>query len=156
MYQENFNYSSISEYNLDFLKLYWKYLILIGIFYLTPSLQFILFQSSHTNIECYYNKKCHTQVGNIHAFNNVISNILYIIFGFIYIIIVRLKKKIDSDGITNINNNQKSLYYTLGISLILEGISSSIYHICPSKLNFQFDTTFMILGLFMSIFNTLQ
>ena len=28
----------------------------------------------------------------------------------------------------------------------LEGICSGIYHICPSKLNFQFDTTFMFIG----------
>ena len=40
----------------------------------------------------------------------------------------------------------KALYYSLGVVLILEGIFSALYHICPSKLNFQFDTTFMFVG----------
>ena len=35
---------------------YWKFLILIGIFYILPSLQFVLFQSHDPNAICYYNK----------------------------------------------------------------------------------------------------
>ena len=29
---------------------------------------------------------------------------------------------------------------------MFEGICSATYHICPTKLNFQFDTTFMFIG----------
>ena len=32
------------------------------------------------------------------------------------------------------------------MTLILEGIFSGLYHMCPSQLNFQFDTTFMFMG----------
>jgi len=35
------------------------------------------------------------------------------------------------------------LYYAMGIALIMEGVLSGCYHICPSYSNFQFDTSFM-------------
>ena len=38
---------------------------------------------------------------------------------------------------------QFGIYSALGISLVLEGILSGSYHICPTEQNFQFDTTFM-------------
>jgi hypothetical protein len=31
----------------------------------------------------------------------------------------------------------------MGASLVGEGILSACYHICPTDINFQFDTTFM-------------
>jgi len=146
---EYINLNEIRLKDMDYLNNYWSYLILIGLFYLTPSLQFILFQSTN-NVECHYNTLCAHKVGNIMAFNNVISNIFYIIFGFIYIIIIKYKP-ICNDGISPSGLFlNKSLYYSLGIALILEGISSSIYHVCPSKLNFQFDTTFMIIGILLA------
>ena len=37
---------------------YPKFLILIGIFYILPSLQFVFFQSKDETIFCYYNYKC--------------------------------------------------------------------------------------------------
>ena len=132
---------------------YWKFLIIIGAYYLMPSLQFLIFQSQNSDL-CYYNHKCLHSYGIIRSFNNFISNIFYIIYGLIFIIQVRMKKEITND--LSENEDIKSLYYCLGITLILEGISSGIYHICPSRLNFQFDTTFMIIGLllaFLTLYN---
>jgi hypothetical protein len=44
------------------------------------------------------------------------------------------------------------IFYAMGFALIFEGILSGCYHICPTKQNFQFDTTFMyIMALMMSI-----
>lgn len=44
------------------------------------------------------------------------------------------------------------LFYTMGLTLVMIGVMSSCYHICPTKTNFQFDTTFMyLLAIFMSI-----
>ena len=126
---------------------YWKFLIIIGAYYLMPSLQFLLFQSQNSDL-CYYNHKCLHSYGIIRSFNNFISNIFYIIYGLIFIIQVKLKTEIMND--LSESEDIKSLYYCLGITLILEGISSGIYHICPSRLNFQFDTTFMIIGLLMA------
>ena len=35
------------------------------------------------------------------------------------------------------------IFYAMGCALIIEGILSSCYHVCPTTENFQFDTTFM-------------
>ena len=35
------------------------------------------------------------------------------------------------------------MYYAMGLALIMEGIMSACYHVCPNHTNFQFDTAFM-------------
>lgn len=126
---------------------YPKFLILIGLFYILPSLQFVFFQSRDESIYCYYNYECNHELHFIPSFNSIISNILYIIYGIIFIIVVKLNdKQIDHSYIDLDLRRPPFLYYSLGISLIFEGICSATYHICPTKLNFQFDTTFMFIG----------
>ena len=146
-------YISLIQSNNISKNYYWKFLIIIGLYYLMPSLQFLLFQSQSSDL-CYYNYKCLHTYGLIKSFNNFISNIFYILFGIIFIIQVKLKKVITND--LSPTEDIKPLYYSLGITLIFEGISSGVYHICPSRLNFQFDTTFMIIGLllaFLTLYN---
>ena len=44
------------------------------------------------------------------------------------------------------------LFYTMGITLIMIGFMSSCYHLCPTDVNFQFDTTYMyLLAILMAI-----
>lgn len=38
---------------------------------------------------------------------------------------------------------RKLLYYAMGLALTMEGVMSACYHVCPTKITFQFDTTFM-------------
>ena len=40
---------------------------------------------------------------------------------------------------------QYSLYYAMGLALAMEGVMSACYHVCPTTITFQFDTTFMYL-----------
>ena len=45
-----------------------------------------------------------------------------------------------------------SLFYTMGLTLFMIGVMSSCYHMCPTDVNFQFDTTYMyLLAIFMAI-----
>ena len=45
-----------------------------------------------------------------------------------------------------------ALFYTMGLTLFMIGVMSSCYHLCPTNVNFQFDTTYMyLLAIFMSI-----
>merc|ERR1719318_2123330 len=45
---------------------------------------------------------------------------------------------------------QYSLFYAMGLSLIGVGVMSSCYHVCPTDVTFQFDTTYMyMLAFFM-------
>jgi len=153
------SFSSISCYfkqpaNINY---YWKFLLIIGSYYVLPSLQFVLYQSQElNNSTCYYNNRCKHDFYFIPAFNNIVSNIFYVIFGLIFIIIVRLNSKHDIDSVDFPINNNPALYYTLGIALIFEGICSGIFHICPSILNFQFDTTFMFLGTILTFITIYQ
>ena len=153
------SFSSISCYfkqpsDIDY---YWKFLLLIGSYYVLPSLQFVFYQSKElNNATCYYNHKCKKDLYFIPAFNNIISNILYIIFGLLFIIIIKLKKKKEERQLDYPINNHPALYYSLGISLVFEGICSAIFHICPSMLNFQFDTSFMFLGTILTFITIYQ
>jgi hypothetical protein len=134
--------------NLNYNDYYWKIIIIIGCYYILPALQFVFFQAQDDNVDCFYNNKCKNRLYNVPSFNSVISNIFYVIYGLIFILIVKYNNRIRTDGITYYGeNNNRALYYSLGVALILEGFCSSIYHICPSKLNFQFDTTFMFIGI---------
>ena len=148
----NSNYGSFQHMSLDFenkndVSYYYKFLILIGIFYILPSLEFVLFQSNDENVQCYYNNLCKNKVWVITSFNSVISNIFYIIYGIIFCIIVKKTFVVNKNGFSlNGLDTNPSLYYSLGITLIFEGLCSATYHICPTKLNFQFDTTFMFIG----------
>jgi hypothetical protein len=159
---ENINYNSFTNVSSYFKKIdynyYWKFLLLIGAFYILPSVQFVIFQYKDYNSTqiCYYNNKCKKDFYFIPAFNNVISNILYILFGLIYIIVVKTNKINNDDPISCGINNSKAIYYSLGLIMIFEGLCSSIFHLCPSVINFQFDTTFMFLGCALTFISIYQ
>jgi hypothetical protein len=143
------SYTFISENltNVNDISYYYKFLILIGIFYILPSLEFVFFQSQDENVICYYNNLCKHDLGMIPAFNAILSNIFYIVYGLVFCIIVKKTFKYKHNGVTLDGlDNSPALYYSLGITLIFEGLCSATYHICPTKLNFQFDTTFMFIG----------
>jgi len=134
-------------------KSYWSLLIIVGLYYLHSSLQFVYYQEEYGNDLCYFNLKCQHPLGHIKSFNNVISNVFYVLLGIIFLIIIKFTSPTTDDNRGLHKDN--SLYYSIGIVLILEGFSSAIYHICPSKLNFQFDTTFMFIGaalVFLSLY----
>ena len=128
-------------------------MLLVGAFYLVPSVQFVTFQATTPQVDCYYNYKCKHDLGYAPAFNNIASNFLYIVAGIAFYITVLVTRP-RRDGHTGLHSDM-SLYYSLAIVLCLEGIFSGLYHVCPSRLNFQFDSTFMMIGvalLFVTIF----
>eukprot|EP01087_Luapelamoeba_hula_P024334 TRINITY_DN9227_c0_g1_i1.p1 TRINITY_DN9227_c0_g1~~TRINITY_DN9227_c0_g1_i1.p1 ORF type:complete len:522 (-),score=43.53 TRINITY_DN9227_c0_g1_i1:55-1620(-) len=150
------------------LKSYWRILLLMGMFYALPSIQFVLWQywreTPESGVYCYFNFKCAKSLWGFDAANNIISNIGYIVGGVFFLAFVyatrtrRKRASVRSAGsrepVTGLHSDM-SLYYCLGICTIYEGIFSALYHVCPSKLNFQFDVTFMILGstfLFYTLF----
>jgi hypothetical protein len=49
------------------------------------------------------------------------------------------------------------LFYAMGVALIMEGVLSACYHVCPNHSNFQFDTCFMYVNamlLMLKIYQT--
>ena len=149
-------------------ELYFWLVILIGIFYSVPALQLVLryqttLRKTGDNDLCYYNFKCSFPLGKVHDFNHIISNIGYMAFGISFFIIVKCKKNLHLKEMnekkvehhlpaiptSHINYNSKGIpqhygiFYALGYALFAEGVLSACYHVCPTKENFQFDTTFM-------------
>ncbi|CDW59192.1 SID1 transmembrane family [Trichuris trichiura] len=100
---------------------------------------------------CYYNFECaHPFLGLI-AFNNVFSNVGYVLLGILFLILVGIR---DAENQRVLSENPSfqarygipkhfGLFYAMGMALILEGILSGCYHVCPNYSNFQFDTAFM-------------
>ncbi len=89
---------------------------------------------------CFYNEKCYQPLKSWDVpFNNLFSNIGYIILGLAFnlnLVIYQIHNQITKDA---------SLFYALGWGLCGEGIFSGMYHVCPTAVIFQFDTAFMFL-----------
>ncbi|KAG5866897.1 hypothetical protein JTB14_037848 [Gonioctena quinquepunctata] len=120
----------------------------IAIFYGIPVVQLvvtyqrIVYKTGNEDM-CYYNFLCaHPAFGFI-DFNHIYSNIGYVLFGIIFIIVV-----VDRQSVIKLRRDRGipihyGIYHAMGLALIIEGILSACYHICPSQSNYQFDTSFM-------------
>ena len=153
--------------------LYLKGLWIVALFYGIPVIQLVLTYERTTNQsgnkdQCYFNFKCaHALIGKdktyLTDFNHVLSNVGYVVLGILSIVCIFIHKKWTMLKLTSIadtpdstddafqsyyrdqsiQSQQYGLYYTLASALIMQGIMSSCYHVCPNNINFQFDTFFM-------------
>ncbi|EDV23208.1 uncharacterized protein TRIADDRAFT_27563 [Trichoplax adhaerens] len=131
-----------------------RYLIIIGIFYAVPVFQLVMTyqrfvaQPGNDGL-CYYNFLCSYRLGIFMAFNNFISNIGYVLLGILLIIVTLANVVSNFLSLLNIRRQEYGVpqrfgvFIAIGVSLIMEGILSACYHICPNKTNFQFDTSYM-------------
>ena len=88
--------------------------------------------------------------------NHLLSNIGYPILGCLFIKVVRMKEIFELEKRKENEVRDKGvaldygLFYTMGLTLAMIGVMSACYHICPTSINFQFDTTYMhLLAIFM-------
>lgn len=162
------------------LKRYWKILLLTSFFFGLPAIQYVFFQvqsrshnetnsinnfvnsiniqqdnmllkSAFTNVTnlstvCYFNYKCCHSILKLYCFNNIISNVCYIVCGLAFVIIV----------LATDSGEDKNIYVAVGLTTILEGLFSALYHVCPNRSNFQFDTTYMMIGVILIILSYFQ
>ena len=140
-------------------QLYLGVLFLISMFYSLPVLQMVFsfsYEQGATGNQdiCYYNDLCRKPLGLIRDFNHVFSNLGYCVFGLLFMCIVLFQqikyKKFLADNKTIRREEfgvptQYGLYFSLGLALFMEGVMSASYHVCPTNITFQFDTTFMYL-----------
>uniref|UniRef100_A0A1I8IS62 SID1 transmembrane family member 1 n=1 Tax=Macrostomum lignano TaxID=282301 RepID=A0A1I8IS62_9PLAT len=150
----------------DDYRLYYWYLIIVSIFYGLPVVQLVITYQQILRISgnqdiCYYNFYCTRPLGVISAFNNVFSNIGYIMLGLLFLGLTRRRDLLDrrrrnaAAAVADESDSQSDhrcllgipqhfgIFYAMGIALIMEGIMSGCYHVCPSYSNFQFDTAYM-------------
>jgi len=132
-------------------------LLIVSIFYAVTVLQTAFNdqrrQHATGNYDiCYYNARCQIPLGESFLdFNHFFSNLGYIVFGFTFIGIVFIKgRKFDAVGDQDLLNRHgipylRGVYYTMGAAIAMEGVMSAAYHICPTTISFQYDTTYMYL-----------
>ena len=156
---------SRSVYKKD--KLYISSFLLMSIFYSIAVLQLAFRQAAKYRSEgnfdiCYFNSRCQVPLGPFLDFNHFLSNLGYAVFGIIFIGIVYMKQR-RFESLLNTGGpvmeealeaqlkhshgvpQQCGIFYTMGGALAMEGLMSASYHVCPTTISFQFDTTFMYL-----------
>nr|CAH7721468.1 unnamed protein product [Callosobruchus chinensis] len=127
---------------------YLSHTLSIALFYSIPVVQLVVTYQRIVNITgnedmCYYNFRCAHPAFGLSDFNHVFSNIGYVVFGIVFILVV-----VDRHRIIQFRKDRGipvhyGLFHAMGVALIIEGLLSACYHICPSQSNYQFDTSFM-------------
>ena len=143
------------------LTLYHWNLWTIAIFYSLPVVQLMVTYQKVTNSTgdqdlCYYNFLCAHPLGVLSDFNHVYSNLGYVMLGLLFMAITWYKDLNSKRNLVFASGNVQLLnepqfgipqhfgmYYAMGLALVMEGIMSACYHVCPNHTNFQFDTAFM-------------
>ncbi|XP_038201158.1 LOW QUALITY PROTEIN: SID1 transmembrane family member 1 [Arvicola amphibius] len=145
-------------------KIYFWNIVTIAVFYALPVMQLVITYQTVVNVTgnqdiCYYNFLCAHPLGVLSAFNNILSNLGHVLLGFLFLLIVLRRdllhrKALEAKDIFAMEYGipkHFGLFYAMGIALMMEGVLSACYHVCPNYSNFQFDTSFMymIAGLCM-------
>uniref|UniRef100_A0A3P8ZRM6 SID1 transmembrane family, member 2 n=1 Tax=Esox lucius TaxID=8010 RepID=A0A3P8ZRM6_ESOLU len=137
-------------------QIYFWNIATIGVFYALPVIQLVITYQTVVNVTgnqdiCYYNFLCAHPLGNLSAFNNILSNLGYVMLGLLFLLIVLQRDIIHSKALERNELNALEcgipkhfgLFYAMGTALMMEGLLSACYHVCPNYTNFQFDTSFM-------------
>lgn len=133
--------------------LYLWNLLTVAVFYSLPVIQLVityqlvLNQTGNQDL-CYYNFLCAHPLGALSDFNHVFSNLGYVLLGLLFIILTYRRDRMHCQSDKRIDKfcgipQHYGLFYAMGAALIMEGILSGCYHVCPNHSNFQFDTSFM-------------
>uniref|UniRef100_A0A8C0EXR1 SID1 transmembrane family member 1 n=2 Tax=Bubo bubo TaxID=30461 RepID=A0A8C0EXR1_BUBBB len=142
-------------------KIYFWNIITIAVFYALPVIQLVItYQTVRLgSASCC----CAAFVLNLlfpfSAFNNILSNVGHMLLGFLFLLIVLRRdilhrRAMEMKDVYTLDYGipkHFGLFYAMGIALMMEGVLSACYHVCPNYSNFQFDTSFMymIAGLCM-------
>ncbi|KAM6312501.1 SID1 transmembrane family member 2 isoform 3-T3 [Podargus strigoides] len=138
-------------------QIYFWNIATIAVFYALPVVQLVITYQTVVNVTgnqdiCYYNFLCAHPLGNL-------SNLGYVLLGLLFLLII-LQREINYNRALLRNDTHAlecgipkhfGLFYAMGTALMMEGLLSACYHVCPNYTNFQFDTSFMymIAGLCM-------
>uniref|UniRef100_A0A667YBH6 SID1 transmembrane family member 2 n=1 Tax=Myripristis murdjan TaxID=586833 RepID=A0A667YBH6_9TELE len=145
-------------------QIYFWNIATIAVFYALPVIQLVITYQTVVNVTgnqdiCYYNFLCAHPLGALSAFNNILSNLGYVMLGLLFLLIVLKRDIVHNRALLRNDLNALEcgipkhfgLFYAMGTALMMEGLLSACYHVCPNYTNFQFDTSFMymIAGLCM-------
>ncbi|XP_045529017.1 SID1 transmembrane family member 1-like isoform X1 [Pieris brassicae] len=144
------NVAGLSRHNTHSRKsnrYFWSALT-VAVVYALPVVQLLftyqrmVFQTGDQDV-CYYNYLCAHPIGPLADFNHVYSNIGYIILGIAFMVQARCRHVKFGESQELGIPQHLGLFYSMGLALAMEGLLSACYHLCPNKMNFQFDSSFM-------------
>ena len=131
---------------------------IVGILLMIGTFQFV-FANWNTMVQkgdrdnCYYNDFCYRVGYHDIPFNLMISNLTYIVHGLILVVwVLILESKVNvrcqsSRDAVAARAMKKwycfSIGYAFSWGLVFEGLFSMLYHFCPSRFTFQFDSALM-------------
>ncbi|XP_045768907.1 SID1 transmembrane family member 1-like [Maniola jurtina] len=123
----------------------------VAVFYALPVVQFVIAFQIFLNVSgsldyCYYNFLCAHRAGALSDFNHVISNLGYLLLGALFMLQVRrrrMRRKRQPRHLEYGIPAHYGLLSALGAGMMVVAVLSASYHVCPNRLNFQFDTAFM-------------
>ena len=136
----------------------------LAISFMVGSAQFVIARWSNM-IEggnrdlCYYNELCYRPIAIADIPSNfMLSNVPYVIHGIFLALSFSFREAIALDanksrhnytvknsGVKQFRPYDYSVAYALAWALVFEGLFSATYHLCPSRLTFQFDSAFMFI-----------
>ena len=136
----------------------------LAISFMVGAAQFVIARWSNMIEEgdrdlCYYNELCYRPIAIADMPSNfMLSNVPYVIHGIFLALSFSLREAIKQEEGQNGNkysfeNARRcrfapydySVVYALSWALVFQGLFSATYHLCPSRLTFQFDSAFMFI-----------
>ena len=132
--------------------------LMVGAFQFVYADWYLMIQEGDRD-HCYYNDFCYRVSNSDIPFNLMSSNFAYILHAFILALsvwymeaeVLARCKKMDppqspEDGHAEAHKRKFSfsIGYAFAWALLFEGLFSTLYHLCPSKITFQFDMAFML------------
>ena len=136
----------------------------LAISFMVGSAQFVIARWSNMIKEgnrdlCYYNELCYRPIAIADMPSNfMLSNVPYVIHGVFLALSFSFREAIaqearQSNHMYSLQNARYrrvtpydySVAYALAWALVFEGLFSATYHLCPSRLTFQFDSAFMFI-----------
>ena len=137
---------------------------LLAISFIVGAAQFVIARWSNMIEEgnrdlCYYNELCYRPIAIADMPSNfMLSNVPYVIHGIFLALSFSLREAIkqeeghsgDRFSIVKARHYHFAPYdysvaYALSWALVFQGLFSATYHLCPSRLTFQFDSAFMFI-----------
>uniref|UniRef100_A0AAF5PT29 SID1 transmembrane family member 1 n=1 Tax=Wuchereria bancrofti TaxID=6293 RepID=A0AAF5PT29_WUCBA len=96
---------------------------------------------------CHYNMECSVALGPFVTFNHMFSNVGYLLFGFVFIVLISRRYKYCKYRRCDGYNYCPQVFLNIGLMMCLETFASAFYHICPNPRTFHNDTLFVEIAL---------
>ena len=129
--------------------------LMVGAFQFVYADWYLMIQEGDRD-HCYYNDFCYRVLYYDIPFNLMSSNFAYILHAFILALSVwymesellaRCKKITENAECNSTEVHKRKISFSIGYAfswaLLFEGLFSMLYHLCPTKMTFQFDLAFM-------------